>query len=94
MKYTRWTGWCGPSAVAWAYRGFYANYRKPHLIIFPFIRIIVKEHILNIIIEHGIVSRRGSDADHALYANILSYCVKTGNSYPMYQGGIIKQLKI
>ncbi|GHT26245.1 hypothetical protein AGMMS4957_21710 [Bacteroidia bacterium] len=26
MYYTRWDGWCGPSAVAWIYRGLYSSY--------------------------------------------------------------------
>jgi hypothetical protein len=28
MKYTRWSGWCGPSAIAWIYRGLYSSYYK------------------------------------------------------------------
>jgi hypothetical protein len=26
MYYTRWNGWCGPSALAWIYRGLYSSY--------------------------------------------------------------------
>jgi hypothetical protein len=26
MYYTRWNGWCGPSAIAWIYRGLYSSY--------------------------------------------------------------------
>jgi hypothetical protein len=26
MYYTRWDGWCGPSAIAWIYRGLYSSY--------------------------------------------------------------------
>ena len=26
LKKTFWRGWCGPSAIAWAYRGLYSNY--------------------------------------------------------------------
>ncbi|MDR0565418.1 MAG: hypothetical protein LBG47_00025 [Prevotellaceae bacterium] len=26
MRYTRWDGWCGPSAIAWIYRGIYSSY--------------------------------------------------------------------
>ncbi|MDR1227212.1 MAG: hypothetical protein LBK47_10010 [Prevotellaceae bacterium] len=26
MYYTRWKGWCGPSAIAWIYRGIYSSY--------------------------------------------------------------------
>jgi hypothetical protein len=26
MCYTRWRGWCGPSAIAWIYRGLYSSY--------------------------------------------------------------------
>lgn len=28
MKKTVWTGYCGPSAICWIYRGFYSNYPK------------------------------------------------------------------
>jgi hypothetical protein len=26
MRYTRWSAWCGPSAMAWMYRGLYSSY--------------------------------------------------------------------
>ena len=28
MYYTRWSGWCGPSAMAWMYRGLYSSYNR------------------------------------------------------------------
>lgn len=31
MKRTRWSGWCGPSAVAWIYRGLYSSYGGAYL---------------------------------------------------------------
>lgn len=31
IKNTRWRGWCGPSALAWVYRGLYASYNGINL---------------------------------------------------------------
>lgn len=31
MKRTRWSGWCGPSAIAWIYRGLYTSYKGTYL---------------------------------------------------------------
>ncbi|HPY82631.1 MAG TPA: hypothetical protein PLU45_04665, partial [Bacteroidales bacterium] len=31
MKNTRWNGWCGPSALAWIYRGLYTSYNGTYL---------------------------------------------------------------
>ena len=94
LKYTRWTGWCGPSAVAWAYRGFYTNYRKTSSNYVP----IYSDNSQGTYTKYNYRawhSSQGSvsDADHGLYANLLSYCVKTGKSYPMYQGGMNKAVK-
>jgi len=31
MRNTRWSGWCGPSALAWVYRGQYSSYNGTNL---------------------------------------------------------------
>lgn len=31
LKNTRWNGWCGPSAIAWIYRGLYSSYNGTYL---------------------------------------------------------------
>lgn len=31
MRNTRWVGWCGPSALAWIYRGLYSSYDGTYL---------------------------------------------------------------
>lgn len=31
MRNTRWSGWCGPSALAWIYRGQYSSYNGTYL---------------------------------------------------------------
>lgn len=31
LKRTRWNGWCGPSALAWIYRGLYSSYKGTKL---------------------------------------------------------------
>jgi hypothetical protein len=31
LKNTRWSGWCGPSALAWIYRGLYSSYKGTYL---------------------------------------------------------------
>ncbi|MCB9427046.1 MAG: hypothetical protein H6584_08485 [Flavobacteriales bacterium] len=31
MRNTRWNGWCGPSALAWVYRGLYSRYNGTYL---------------------------------------------------------------
>lgn len=31
LKNTRWAGWCGPSALAWVYRGLYSSYNGTYL---------------------------------------------------------------
>ena len=95
MKYTRWSGWCGPCAVAWAYRGFYTNYRKTSANYVPVYPNASVGTYVNTNDGRGKHSSQGStaDADYGLYANLLTYCVKTGNTYPMYQGGMNRSVK-
>lgn len=31
LKRTRFTGWCGPAAMAWVYRGFYSSYKGKYI---------------------------------------------------------------
>ena len=98
LQHTRWAGWCGPSGIAWIYRGLYAyyprntsnyvriqgdaNYQEFKNVTYPYVYAYYD--------ADGSYNPR---ADNGLYMRLRQECVKTGNSYPMYQAGMNSGMK-
>ncbi len=100
LKKTFWSGWCGPSAIAWAYRGLYSSYP------------IGTAHYLRI---HGNSSVgvfyttpsfsyydysddnnvyiSSSCTDNGLYSALFGYCTNGFGGHPMYINGMNKATK-
>lgn len=105
MKKTRWSGWCGPSVLAWIYRGMYTSYPRYTA---NYLRIHGDGSTSNNVfrdnlgygdrgyyyyLEDAIAGNNSVATDYGLYKKLWSYCTKTGSSYPMYQSGMNKAMK-
>lgn len=94
LQLTRWRGWCGPSAISWIYKGLYTFYPKNSTN-----RVRVKGDGSYREFTDGNRASYNADnssnprADNGLYMRLRQECVKTGNSYPMYQAGMNRGMK-
>ena len=104
LKKTRWAGWCGPSAIAWAYRGLYANYPKASSNYirlrgagdFPSSGTAFFKDIPSIDrAYHTAPDCSASISDNGLYFRLLSECPGTCSSSfrAMYEAGMNRGMK-
>ena len=101
LQHTYWAGWCGPSAIAWIYRGLYSYYPKGTTGATNYVRIKGDANYqefknVNSTYSYAYYDADGSynpRADNGLYMRLRQECVKTGNSYPMYEAGMNRGMK-
>lgn len=104
LKKTRWAGWCGPSAIAWAYRGLYSIYSKSSS---NFIRLrgagdysvsgttYFRDNSSSDRAYHTAPDCYVSPSDNGLYNRLLSECSGSCSSTfrPMYEAGMNRGMK-
>ena len=100
LKRTFWCGWCGPSAVAWAYRGLYSNYPigttnylRIHGNSSYGVFIASPYYSIYYYGSDTAVSTISLQTDHGLYYDLLQYCKAGLGGYPMYINGMNKATK-
>lgn len=106
MKKTHWHGWCGPSAVAWAYRGIYSTYPRNtssnYLRIhgdtyFNSFKYFASDRSYYDYYDDAVAGTNSANTDFSLYKKLWAHCTKTygvgGPFYPMYIGGMRNAMK-
>ncbi len=104
LKKTFWSGWCGPSAIAWAYRGLYSNYpigTTNYLRIYgdPDYRVFktkIRPSYFYSYYNYGIRTDVYDDSyatDNGLYYILFTYCIPGSGGCPMYINGMNKATK-
>ncbi len=99
LQHTRWTRWCGPSAVCWAYRGLYSHYpiNNPN----NYLRIrgdgdfnYFKDDIYaSYRYNRDSIQQQSLLTDFGLYYTLLQQCSYLGSQRPMYPAGMNRGMK-
>lgn len=105
LKKTQWSGWCGPSAIAWVYRGLYScypigytnNYLRVHgdsaYGIFTTMLNYIYTYSFYDYTEDSNVCVNSNKTDYGLYYTLLNYCTTGFGGRPMYINGMNKATK-